>query len=322
MRPVGDVVVGVDFGAQHVARLEIDEHVGAGADRLQIVRRLARLAADIVLEQVFWDDHAVGADKGVAPERRRLGEGDAYGEIVDLLDLDVLVTGDRDRRRLRRPGVFPVEDDIVGRERHAVMPFDAAFQLPDHRAAVLGQSVILLARNLGGQHRNQIAVIVPSRQRLVKNPRAFLVLGADGKMRVEQGHGLPIQKSKQAAAAGLGRLVRDLGRGHGHPRLGQHHAGHRRRQADGDHLLHKGPPRQSAAFDFCNQIAKFPFLHRFGSSLVLNARWSHAPAAAGGRERAEIGSGQDHPVKAGSGPLALPGSGKLKHGVGRSGQET
>ena len=74
------------------------------------------------------------------------------------------------------------------------MPFDAAFQLPDHRAAVLRQAIILLARNLRSEDRNQVAVIVPSRQRLVKDPGAFLILGADGEMRVEQGHRLPVEK--------------------------------------------------------------------------------------------------------------------------------
>ena len=139
--------------------------------------------------------------------------------------------------------------------------------------AVLGQTVILLAGNLGCQHGNQIAIGVPSRQRLVKDPGAFLILGADGEMRVEQGHGLPIQKSKEAAAARLGRLVRDVGCGHRHPGLAQHHAGHRRRQADGDHLLDKGPPRQPAGLHIRNQVSKFPFFHGFGSWLVLNA-WS------------------------------------------------
>jgi hypothetical protein len=141
---------------------------------------------------MFRDDHAVGADKGVGPERGRLGKLHADGEIVDLFDLDVLVAGDRDRRGLGCSRIFPVEDDVVRRERLAVMPFDALFQLPDHRKAVLGQPVIFLARNLGGEHRNQIAFGVPSGQRLVKDAGAVLILGADGEMRVEQGDRLPI----------------------------------------------------------------------------------------------------------------------------------
>ena len=44
VRPVRHVVVGIDLAADHVARLEVDEHVGAGADRLEVGRRLARLA--------------------------------------------------------------------------------------------------------------------------------------------------------------------------------------------------------------------------------------------------------------------------------------
>ena len=113
MRPVGNVVVGVDPGAEHVARLEIHELIRAGADRLQIVRRLARFGADVILEQMLRDDRAVVADKGIGPEWRRLGKDEADGEVVDLLDRDILVVGDRDRRGLRRFGIFPVEDDIV-----------------------------------------------------------------------------------------------------------------------------------------------------------------------------------------------------------------
>ncbi len=153
------------------------------------------------------------------------------------------------------------------------MPFDAAFQLPDHRAAVLGQSVILLARNLGSEDRHQIAVVIPSRQRLVKDPGAFLVLGADGEMRIEQGHGLPIHQFQHAAAAGLGRLVGQRGRSHRDPGLAQHHPGDRRRKAYGDHSLDKSPPRQPAGLDVCNQVSKFPFFHGAGSSLAVNA-WS------------------------------------------------
>ena len=74
------------------------------------------------------------------------------------------------------------------------MPFDALFQLPDHREAVLGEAVIFLARNLGGQHRDQVAIAVPPRQRLVEDPGSLLILGSDGEMRIEQGHRLPIQK--------------------------------------------------------------------------------------------------------------------------------
>ena len=62
---------------------------------------------------MFRDNHAVGANKGIGPKWRRLGKNEADGEVVDLLDRDVLVAGDRDRRGLRRSGIFPVEDDIV-----------------------------------------------------------------------------------------------------------------------------------------------------------------------------------------------------------------
>ena len=77
VRPVGDVVVGIELAPDDVARLEVDEPVGPGADRLEVGRRVARLGADVVGEQVLRDDHAARADEGVGPERRRLGEADA-----------------------------------------------------------------------------------------------------------------------------------------------------------------------------------------------------------------------------------------------------
>src|SRR3989440_5999437 len=42
----------------HVARLEVDELVRAGADGLQIGRCVARLAADVVRVEVLRNDHA------------------------------------------------------------------------------------------------------------------------------------------------------------------------------------------------------------------------------------------------------------------------
>ena len=57
-----------------IARLELDEFVGTGADGREVVRGLAGLGAFIFREQMFWDDAAGGADKGIGPERRRLLE--------------------------------------------------------------------------------------------------------------------------------------------------------------------------------------------------------------------------------------------------------
>ena len=107
-RPVGLVVVRVDHARHHVARLEVLELVGAGADRLEVGRRLARLGAGVVGEQMLGNDAAGGGDKGVGPERRRLLEVHLHRVVVDLLDDDVLVGaagqrgGRRDRGRIPR----------------------------------------------------------------------------------------------------------------------------------------------------------------------------------------------------------------------------
>ncbi len=149
MRLVADVIVGVAFGSEHVARPELDELVGTGADRLQIARRIARLRAGIVAKMMLWQDLADRADEGVGPERRRVLEDHLDGVVVDLLDDDVLVgsRGVRGGREIRCVG--PGKDDVVGGERLAVMPCHALLQLPGHARAVRSKAAVLPGRDLG-----------------------------------------------------------------------------------------------------------------------------------------------------------------------------
>ena len=76
-------------------------------------------------------------------------------------------------------GVFPVEDDVVGGKRLAVVPGDALLQLPHHRLAVGGQRAVLAARDRGGELGLEVAIGIPGGQRLVEQAAAVLVLGAD-----------------------------------------------------------------------------------------------------------------------------------------------
>jgi hypothetical protein len=70
--------------------------------------------------------------------------------------------------------------------------------------------------------------------------------------------------------------------------MAQHYAGHRRRQADGNHPLDKGPPRQSAGLYIRNQVSKFPLIHRTRSSLALNAQFTlRYPCRAQAQKRLE-----------------------------------
>ena len=204
---VRHVVVGIEFAADEVARLELDELVGAGADGRQIVRGLAGLGALVVGEQMFRQNAAIGPDEGVGPERGRLVEHDADREIIDLFDGDVAVDADAHGRGGGIAGVFPGEHDVVGGEGLAVVPFDAGLEFPGHRFAVGGQPAVLDRGKFGREDRIEVAVHVPARERLVEQARAVLVLGAGGEMRIEQGRPLPPQQLQRAAAAALGRLV-------------------------------------------------------------------------------------------------------------------
>src|SRR6266850_1247459 len=63
VRAVGHVIGRVQLALDHVARLEIHEAIGPGADRLEVGRRLARLVALELAEQMLGEDHAAHADE-------------------------------------------------------------------------------------------------------------------------------------------------------------------------------------------------------------------------------------------------------------------
>ncbi len=269
--------------ADEVARLEIDKAVGAGPDRLQVRRRIARGSARVFFEQVLWNDHAALADKGVCPERGRLGKLHLDRQRIDLFDLDILVAADRRRRGRRIGGVLPIEHHIVGGKRLAVVPVDTVLQFPGHRFAVGRDAATLDIGDLGREDRRQVAVRVPGRERLIEHARAFLVLGPDRKMRIEQGRALPEQRLEGSAAAGLGRLVRARGRGLRQADRGQQLGCDRCRKPGAGQSAHKRAPGQPAFFDPGDQLAQFPLVHSTPLAGVLSRRCSGArrrPAAA------------------------------------------
>jgi hypothetical protein len=259
--PVLHVVVHVDFAGDHVARLEVLELVGSGADWLEVGRRVARFVAGIVGEQVLGQDHAARADKGVGPERRRLRELHHHRVGVDLFDRHVLVGGVGRRGGRRVLGVFPVEDDVVGGERLAIVPGDTLLEFPDDRLAIGRQRSVFAAGDRGRQHGLQVAGGIPAGQWLVEQPRAILVLGADREVRIEQGRTLPPQYLQRPAAAALGRLVDRRRLGHRHTRNRQELGRQRRREAHRRHALHEATPRQPAFFHIADQPAQFTFVH-------------------------------------------------------------
>ena len=174
-RPVGDVIGGIDLGLEDVARLEIDEPVRTGPDRFEIVRRLPRFGALVGFEDVPGNDGA-----GHQPVGRGLREDELHRVRVDRLDL-LHVAEDADRRRAggRISRVLPVEDDVLGGERLAVVPLNVALQPPRHRRAVSGNAAVGDARNLAGKDRHHVGLRVETHERLVEETARVPVLEAD-----------------------------------------------------------------------------------------------------------------------------------------------
>ena len=100
---VRHVIVGVGLRPDHVAGLEVDKFVRAGADGFQVGRCVARLGAREVGKEMLRNEHAARADESIRPERCRLGEEDADRKVVHLFHLDVFVGSDADGsgRRVR-----------------------------------------------------------------------------------------------------------------------------------------------------------------------------------------------------------------------------
>ena len=197
-------------------------------------------------------------------------------DLVDLGDRREHARGHRRRRRIARE--FPGEDAVVGGERLAVVPAHALLELPDDRLAVGRQAAVLACRDFGSKDRNQVGVVVPYRERLVEDARAFLVLGAVRKVRLKQGGALPPQHPQCAAAAALGRLVVRYRLRLGDAGVHQHHRGHRRGEAEADHLLDETATGQLARTHVVDQCTQFTLLHHDSPRWVVGSG-TRRPAA-------------------------------------------
>jgi hypothetical protein len=188
---------------------------------------------------------------------------------LNLFDLYILVAADRRGGRGRIGGVFPIEHDIVGREGLAIVPLHARFQLPSHGHAIGSDPAILDIRDLRGKDRDQVSIWIPSRQRLVKNPRPFRVLGADGEMRVEQGRCMPKQCPQRSAAACSSRFVLDRGRGLRQASMSQELTRKLGGEAETDYSARKGATRDSAWFHRGDELSQLLIIHRNSSAGLL-----------------------------------------------------
>ena len=255
------MVAGVERAADHVARRKVGKLVGTRADRLQVVRRVARFRTTVGIEQMLRDDHAPNSDKSIRPERLRLRKIDPHRQGVDGRYLDVLVRSDGRRGGRRVGGVFPVEHDIGRGEGLAVVPQHVLFQLPSDRLAVLRQAAVGHGRNLCRKHRNKIALPVPACERLIKNARAILVLGARGEVRVEQRRPLPPQHLERSATAALGALVRGSGLRLSDARMQQQLARNRRGDPQTQQGRDEFPARERSLPYRFDQIPQSPLGH-------------------------------------------------------------
>src|SRR5262245_15120123 len=188
-----------------ICRFEVHAAVRPSADRLEVCGCLTGLGTFVGFEKLFGNDGPPAAER-VRPERRGFVEEDLYAVGVELFHLlDFAVRADARGGSGGIDSVFPIEDDVGGSERSAIVPGHALLELPNDRAPILAHAAVPITRNLVRQNRHQIAVGVEGRERLVEDAQPIGVGRADGEVWVEEGGRLPPEQAETTAAAPLSR---------------------------------------------------------------------------------------------------------------------
>ena len=152
--------------------------------------------------------------------------------------LRVVAARDGGRRGIRGVGV--VEDEVVGREGLAVVPLHAALQLPGDGAPVLRDGAVLERRHFRRQHRDEVRLGVPARERLVEDAaspagpwcrRRNAGSAASAPARTASSG---VRRRRPSSACSGARALRP-----GDAAMGQHHAGHRDREPERQHAAHE-----------------------------------------------------------------------------------
>ena len=169
------VIGGID---DHVVRLELVHHEGAGADRVEIGLGTGRGGgAETVGELRCLQNRALETDKG---HMRIWGggvEGDDDGLRVGRLDRSDAVELGLMRTAAFGMGAIIVGELDVGRgQRRAVGPCDAGRELPGDLGQILAHPAIFDGWDLVDQPGGQNAALVKSRQRLEHQPGGFGIL--------------------------------------------------------------------------------------------------------------------------------------------------
>ena len=132
-----------------VTRLEVDDLVGTGADRLEVAGRVLELLALVGLELLLLKDVAARADAPLVDVgvRGRVGHDDGVRVLRDdrLHTLGGVRSGDC---RLRVGHEGEREGDVVGGERSSVRPLHALTQLPGDGQQVSGNPAVRDRRDL------------------------------------------------------------------------------------------------------------------------------------------------------------------------------
>ena len=197
-------VVGVGHHLDHVVRAELLDHERTSTHRVEVLLGASRrFVTQALVELRFLQNRSGWAAKHVI--RVGLGglEGNAHGVVVHGGHFV-----DRGKRvglgaTLDARAVSVAEDHVLGRERRAVRPLHAFFQLVGDAFKVSSKTAIGHRGNFFHQVGHHFAFFVEPNQGLEHQRGALQLFGATRQIGVKNGRCLPVNQVDVAAGAAL-----------------------------------------------------------------------------------------------------------------------
>ncbi len=201
-------VVRVGFQRDHVIDLEVGDDERTSADRLGVLFGAGRGRGTYAgAELGLLQDRCGCAGEGLIGIGLGCLKHDLDGQRIGGFNrFYAFIFGALRAATLGVGAVFPGKLDVFRGQRCAVRPGDAFLQLPGDRGQVSRDAAIFYCRDLDGQTRHHIAVLIERGERIQHQRSGLDILGARGQIGVHCRNRLIIQDLQLAirAAFGLG----------------------------------------------------------------------------------------------------------------------
>ena len=199
-------VVAVGDEGDDVVRAELGDGERPRAHGLEVgVGAARRLGPQAVGELRRLDDRRLRADERSVGKGFRDAEGHAHRSRIESLHaLHVVVFLALRTPPLGMRAVFPGEDDVLGRHRRCVRPFEAALELPGDGAQILRYAAVFQRGDTLCEPGRHVPVLVVAREGLQDQRCGLYLLGAAREIGVHGRGRLPVDNAQMPVGPARG----------------------------------------------------------------------------------------------------------------------